>query len=197
LFFLRWDLLADVGGEQMIQIVLLRNGPHGVFHKHPEGFPTGICARTTESLFKNLGSLIEDLRAKDPDNLKNVFYTVGHHSGLGGAKPERTKISYESQAILPFDIDHVDQNRAWDYLAVVAKVLGVMPASLIFVSTGNGLHIIAPLKTPIRSNKYLEETKPDYSEVVYRIDAALLEAGLPGNADPSIWDAPRILRLPN
>lgn len=176
----------------MIQILLLRNG-----HVHPVGFPTGLVVSSTDALFQNLGALTEKLHKADPKNLENAYYTVGHHAGLGGGTPIRTKLSYEQQTILAFDIDYVDQGRAWDYLPIVAKIMGVSQQSLIFISTGNGLHIIAQLKTPIRSSKYLEETKPHYNEVVYKINSALKDAGLPGQADPAIWDAPRILRLPN
>lgn len=182
----------------MIQILLLRKTKDGkLFHKHPEGFPAGLVVPNIDQLFSNLGTLLDRMRAKDPENLKNVYYTVAHHTGLGGAHPERTKLSFEYQTVLPFDIDYVDQNRAWDYLNVVAKILGVSQQSLIFVSTGNGLHIIAHLKTPIRSSKYLEETKPNYNELIYRINCELKELGLPGQADPVVWEAARVLRLPN
>lgn len=183
----------------MIQIVLLRPKKNGdLTHLHPVGFPTGLSVSNIDGLFKNLGLIIEKLKAADPKNLENVYYTVGVHTGLGGHLPERNKISYSHQTVIAFDIDKgVDQNRAWDYLPVVAKVLEVSPQSLVFVSSGNGLHILAHLKTPIRSNKYLEETKPNYNEVLYRINNALKDAGLPGECDPSVWDAPRIMRLPN
>lgn len=183
----------------MIQIVLLRKGVPGFRdgHNHPRGFPTGLSVENSDVLFTNLGHILERLAAHDPDNLKNVFYCVAHHSGYGGPVPSRTKETFEYQTILPFDIDYIDNNRQWDYLPIVANILGCSPQSLIFSSTGNGLHIISHLKAAIRSNKYLEETKPHYNEVVYRINAALKDAGLPGSADPSIYDAPRILRLPN
>lgn len=189
----------------MIQIVLLREYPKDhadpkkrgkKYHRHPFGFPTGYSVSTIESLFKNLGGILNQLREKNPDNLINVYYTVGVHSGVGGPDPVRDKDSYAYQEIMAFDVDYVDSARALEYWPVVAGVLGVDPKSLGFVSTGNGLHFIANLATPIRSNKYLEETKRHYSEVVFKINAALKAKGLPGQGDPSIWDAPRILRLP-
>lgn len=176
----------------MIQIVLLRNG-----HAHPIGFPSGLSVSNSNSVFENLGLILEKLRAQDPDNLKNVYYTVAHHLGAGGAEPNRNEKSFEYQTLLPFDIDYVDSSKAWEYLPLVAKILGAAPQSLILVSTGNGLHIIAQLKTPVRSGKYFKETKPYYNEIVYKINAALKDAGLPGQADPSIWEPARILRLPN
>lgn len=183
----------------MIQIVLLRQDPKTgrMYHRHPIGYPTGLSVTTLDALFVNLGSILDQLRAKDPENLKNVFYTVGVHVGVGGDSPVRDKLSYSYQTIMAFDIDGVDSSKVWEYLPIVAGVLKVSPQSLVLVSTGNGCHVIAHLKTPIRSNKYLETTKPDYNELVYRINAGLDEKALPGKADPSIWDAPRILRLPN
>jgi P4 family phage/plasmid primase-like protien len=144
-----------------------------------------------------LGAILDQLRARDPDNLKNVYYTVGVHSGVGGPEPIRDKLSYAYQTMLAFDIDAIDTAQVWKYLPIVANIIKADPKSLTLVSTGNGCHILAHLKTPIRSNKYLEQTKPHYNEIVYQINSALLQAGLPGKADPAIWDAPRILRLPN
>lgn len=176
----------------MIQIVLLRNG-----HCHPVGFPTGLSVENSDDVFKNLGAILTRLKEKDAGNLTNVYYTVAHHGDLGGHMPSRTEGTFEYQTLLPFDIDNVDQSRSWEYLAIVAKIIGCSPQSLIFVSTGNGLHIIAHLKTPIRSAKYFKEMRPAYNEVVFKINSALKDTHLPGNADPAVWDAGRILRLPN
>lgn len=185
----------------MIQIVLLRDGSQDgsgrLGHVHPVGFPTGLVVPNTDTLFSQLPTIVTALKEKDPNNLKNVYYTVAHHVGLSGPAPSRREATFEYQTVLPFDLDYVDQARAWDYLPVVAKILGVSPHSLIFVSTGNGLHIIAHLETPIRSAKYLKETKPHYNELVWQINQELILRNLPGKADPSIWDAARILRLPN
>lgn len=176
----------------MIQIVLLRNG-----HAHPVGYPTGLGIPNSDELFSNLAAILDQLRAKDPDNLKNVYYTVAHHGGLGGDKPSRTENSFEYQTLLPFDLDGIEQSRVWEYLPVVAKVLDVSPQTLIFVSSGNGVHVLAQLKTPIRSAKYFKEMRPAYNELVFRINQLLRDQGLPGQADPAVWDAGRILRLPN
>ncbi len=181
----------------MIQIVLLRPGQDGrLTHLHPKGFPTGLCVPNIEALFTELPRILQALREKDPDNLRNVYYTVAHHTGLSGSMPSRKELSFEYQTILPFDLDYVDQARAWDYLPVVAKILGVSPHSLIFVSTGNGIHVMAHLETPIRSSKYLKETKPHYNELIYQINQELKARNLPGEGDPSVWEAARILRLP-
>lgn len=177
----------------MIQIVLLREGGH----LHPIGFPRGLVVPNTDTLFQRLPVIISQLKERDAGNLKNVYYTVAHHAGLSGPAPSRREGTFESQTILPFDLDYVDQARAWDYLPIVAKILGVSPHSLIFVSTGNGIHVVAHLETPIRSAKYLKKTKPHYNELVYQINQELRIRKLPGKADPAIWDAARILRLPN
>lgn len=182
----------------MIQILLLRPDKNGkLYHTHPIGFPTGLCVPNIDSLLTHSALINEKLLAAHPDNLKNVFYTVAHHDGVGADKPVRSEPSYGYQSVLPFDLDHTDQSRHWDYVPLVAQVLGVSAQSLIVIATGNGLHIIPHLKTPIRSAKYLKETKPNYNELVYKINRALKLAGLPGAADPSVYDLARILRLPN
>jgi P4 family phage/plasmid primase-like protien len=181
----------------MIQILLLRpDGKGSTPHRHPYGFPNGLVVSNSNAVFANLPAILEKLRSANPENLKNCFYTVAHHSGLDADRPSRTKLTFEKQTVLQFDIDHADTGRAWEYLPLAAGILGVTPANLVFICSGNGLHILAHLATPIRSNKFLEETKPHYNELVYRLNQTFKKAGLPGTADPAVWDAPRILRLP-
>lgn len=182
----------------MIQIVLLRKNEKGeTYHCHPVGFPTGYVASNIHALFSNLGAITEKLRQATPTNLENVYYTVAHHGGLGQGRPSRDKNSFLEQDVLAFDIDYIDQLRVWEYLPIVAKVLNVAPQSLIFVGTGNGVHIIAHLKTPIRSTKYMQETKRAYNELVSRINDDLKAAGLVGSCDPVVYEPGRILRMPN
>ena len=176
----------------MIQIVILRSG-----HKFPVGFPAGYGANNIADLFTQLPALLAELAKRAPTNLENAYFTVAHHVIPDGAvAPTRTKESFNYQTVLQFDLDHTDNSKANDYLPLVAKVLGVMPQHLIFINSGNGLHFYVHLKTPIRSAKYIEETKPHYNEILYKISRELKAAGLPGKPDPAVYSADRIMRLP-
>ena len=177
-----------------IQIVL--KNPDGKGFIHPLGFPTGFTVSSTKVLFDNYAGILAQLSNKDARNLVNVYFTVAHHMPLGRPLPSRDNSTYDTQDILAFDIDHCDVSRARDYLPVVAKVLNVDPKSLILNCTGNGIHVILYLKTPIRSTTFLKELKPHYNEVCHLITKALKDVGLPGEADVVILDAGRVLRMP-
>jgi P4 family phage/plasmid primase-like protien len=127
----------------------------------------------------------------------NLFYTVAHHSGTRTAsKPQRTSTTFEYQTILPFDIDAADTTAALDYAAAVGKALGCPPQALTVIITGNGVHVIAGLKKPIRDANYFPQNKRAYNLVCEKINSYLKDAELPGHADPVIFEPARVLRLP-
>ena len=196
----------------MIQIVQHRtvNGHKGMFH--PEGHPLGFTVPNHAYLFENPDKVMALLNKNVPAGYvwKNLYYCAAHqilplneHGKLAGSEqPIRGNKSFDYQPILAFDIDHCDTLRAHEYLSAVASVLVIEPIKLIMVCTGNGLHIIAHLRTPIRSEKFMKECKPAYNELCAKMERAIAAAGLPldrtigGKVDPVIFDCGRILRLP-
>ena len=196
----------------MIQIVQHRtvNGRTGMFH--PEGHPRGFAVPNHAWLFKNPDKVLALLNKPfaEPRVWKNLYYCMAHHvlpindalELAGSELPIRNKKSFDNMPILAWDIDHCDTARAFEYLACVAGVLMIDPAELTLICTGNGLHVIAHLKTPIRSEKFLSECKPAYNELCAKMERAMQLAGLPldraigGKVDPVILECARILRLP-
>lgn len=175
-------------------IYLVRLTEHGVVH--PKGFEeAGIAAENISQLFTNLDWFLQKLREGSEENTKNIFYCAAHHVGDSAKYPPRHGSTFQSQEIVFFDIDESDVQRAGEYPAVVARILGVDKDTVTYYTTGNGVQCFVYLKVPIRSRKYLDELKPAYNEIADKITLALKEVGLPGYAD-KIWDAARILRLP-
>lgn len=176
----------------MLQIVNIFPQPKGCVHPH--GHPVGLQAGSIEALFANLPAVLEMLGAQ---NFENAFYTLGHHTPLGQKKPTRLTSSFDYQTVFPFDIDYADRARWYDYAVAVAKVLRISgPESLVVVWTGNGLHVLAHLKHPIRSAKQMREFKPAYNEICRKLLAEMAALGLPGKPDPVVWEAARVFRLP-
>lgn len=159
---------------------------------HPKGHPTGLQVPNHLALFKNLPAV---LSALGPETV-NVYYTLAHHGDLGKPKPSRSEASFEYQTVLPFDLDHVDLTKPYEYLDCVAKLLAVDRADLTLICTGNGLHVLANLATPIRSAKYQKELKPAYNELLTKLLQMFESQGLPGKPDPVVFDAGRVFRLP-
>lgn len=172
----------------MLQIVSAKTG-----WSHPEGFPQGYGVPTIADLFKRTGDILNELGRA---NHTNIYFTVAHHSGIGGQRPSRTNATFEQQTVLPFDIDYVDQARLNEYLLPVSELLKCEKENLVLVSSGYGLQVYAHLKNPIRSAKYMKETKLAYNELCHRLQEALDLKKLPGKVDPVIWDPARIMRMP-
>jgi P4 family phage/plasmid primase-like protien len=160
---------------------------------HPLGHEAGFQVPNIPTLFKQLPQILETLGRQ---NHVNAYYTLAHHLNLGKATPSRNAESFHYQTVLPFDIDHTDKTRACEYLSCVALVLKVESPQLTLISTGNGLHVLAQLKTPIRSTKFLKELKPAYNELVHKLQKLMDGRGLPGKPDPVVFDAARVFRLP-
>lgn len=160
---------------------------------HPHGFPEGLTADNFPILLEQTEKLNQTL---GPENRKNIYFTLAHHNGLKQSKPSRNTGSFHYQTVLGWDLDHCTTNRAFEYLAAVASVLGVSPSHLVLICSGNGLQIYANLKTPIRSVKYFKEMKPAYNEICRKIDAEVKSRGLSCKTDPVVFDPARVMRLP-
>jgi hypothetical protein len=171
----------------MLQIVAQRNG---FIYTDPP-----IIVPSIATLFKKGPDILASLPKEQHVNL---YYTLAHHSGATGAeKPQRTSATFEYQTILAFDIDKgPDQARAFDYVAAVAEVLDAPKDSFIVVKSGNGIHVIAHLKHPIRQATYFRQNKPHYVEICSKIQKLMGDRGLPGSMDTGIFDPARVLRLP-
>lgn len=127
----------------------------------------------------------------------NIYYTVAHHSGVEGSPhPVRSAASFDHQTVLAFDIDAADPMKINGYCEAVCDVLSVSMEAPILVNSGNGVHIIFNLKSPIRKAEYFRLMKQAYGEICFKVGQNLLQMGLPGNCDPAIFEPARVLRLP-
>jgi P4 family phage/plasmid primase-like protien len=154
-----------------------------------------ILVPTMGVLFKQWQAILKQLPEEEHYNL---FYTLGHHAGASQAtKAQRTKSSFEFQTVLPFDLDKgVDVTRPLEYSGVIAKFLQAPPEAMIVVVSGNGVHVLVNLRDPIKSSATFETLRPAYKMCVERLNDQFKALGLPGEADPSVWDPARVLRLP-
>lgn len=165
----------------------------------PKNHPTGYLVPNHHEMFKHLPEILAALGA---DDQVNIYYTLAHHAELGRDMPSRSAQTFEYQTVLPFDLDYIDTSRPFEYLACVARVLVCDPAHLTLVCTGNGLHVLAHLKTSIRSAKYQKQLKPAFNRLCLMIRDEIIKAGLPfdesigAKLDPVVFDAGRVFRLP-
>ncbi len=151
----------------------------------------------THSLGTALSKHQDILSHLPPEEQYNLFYTVAHHAGIEGASlPQRTMATFAYQTVIAWDIDGGDTTKAMDYAACVAELLEVDVSNLTVVASGNGVHVIANLKYPIRSVKFFAENKLAYKEACLRIKEKMQGRELEGKVDPSIFDPARVLRLP-
>jgi P4 family phage/plasmid primase-like protien len=137
------------------------------------------------TLFKNIDSYLKEIPEKERFNL---FYTVAICSDK--------KREFSQQTVIVFDIDGIDHMLTEQYIAVTLKTLGLSHLETGIVASGNGLHFIVGLQTPIFEPSYFDLHRRHYNALVAKLDGALKEAKLPGRADPAVFEPRRIMRLP-
>jgi P4 family phage/plasmid primase-like protien len=144
-----------------------------------------VKAKTVESLFTNIDKIVEEI----PEGERyNLFWTAAH------CKPG-TRVLLE-QDILPFDIDDIDTSKLESYVEPISQALSIHPEKCPIVFTGNGIQFIVGLKNKITSEEFFQKNRGAYKKLCEKVDRALEEKGLPGKADPSVFSAARLLRLP-
>lgn len=154
--------------------------------KREEFFSKGWRAESVSYLFKNIDKYINEIPEKDRFNL---YYTAAN------CLEQRGRV-LESQSIIPIDIDDINLSDIESYIPVVMECIGVSEGVGI-VATGNGLQFIIEIKDPILDTEYFDEKRMYYKAFCGKINQALFENGLAGSADPSVFSAARLLRLPN
>jgi P4 family phage/plasmid primase-like protien len=150
---------------------------------------TGIVAPTHQVLFTQAEKYIEKI---PPAERWNVFYTTAHHGGQG---KQRDGASFESQDILPFDIDGIDIALADSYIPIVANFLGLPDSQFTVVLSGNGLHFLVQLPKALELEEF-NRLQAHYAECARKLQKLIEEAKLPVGKVDMIWDVARILRMP-
>lgn len=146
---------------------------------------TGMEIQSVPWLLRHLDKVLENI---PPDMRWNIFYTV--------ANCKDGKREFDSSDIIPFDIDGVSEKYLDSYAAVVCSSLGIDQSKTALVSSGNGIHILVQTTHTVRDPKWFKQNRHHYKSVCEKINADLEAAGLPGKADPAVFEARRILRLP-
>jgi P4 family phage/plasmid primase-like protien len=143
--------------------------------------------------FDSLSEFLDDPEAilsQIPDHEKwNLFFTVANCTSK--------KREFAAQDLICFDIDKgADLDKADEYHTTLARVVHVPKENIAMLCSGNGLHFYLKLLVPIVAKDFFSQYRDHYKAILGRLNEALRQAGLPGELDPSVWDARRIMRLP-
>ena len=173
-----------------IQIGKLRSWiPTG--QSKPVGFITlskGFTYPDIKTMFDNIE---KDVAVKVSDKERfNLFYTVANH-----AEGKREFESWESQNIIPFDLDGIDLEQIDKYPPLLAKTLDFDLSKCAIIYSGNGCHVLVQVPR-FTDKEYIKQAKLGYVQSLDKMIAACKEAGLPITKDTTAWDYGRVLRLP-
>jgi len=173
----------------MIQILGLRTylDKSGIEQTMEAFFERGWRAESVQFLFSNIDKFISEI---PEDERHNMFYT------LSSCLEERGR-KFESQSVIPIDIDDMDTTRIDEYIVVILRTLGLPREKVGIIASGNGLHFIIQLPFTFKSTVFFDENKGYYKAMCGRINQALYMHGLSGQADPVVFSKGRMLRLPN
>jgi len=172
----------------MIQILGLRPFAmaDGTLSKKHSFFERHWCADNVAELFQDLGKHIHDI----PDDERwNMYFTVCQCIG-------QSPRDFSHQNVLPFDIDDIDCEKVEETLGVVLRSLGLNHDETISLFSGHGLQLFVDLKRPIEDITFFVQYREFYKQICSVINLALNKACLKGKADPTVFSARRLMRLP-
>lgn len=145
-----------------------------------------------------LSALPETIEKVPTTERYNLYVTLWEQSTVAG---EREKKVWSHQDLLMFDIDGIDaeaRDAATDeaYLNILAKLLNVSPNAIVQIFSGGGYHFLVRLKAPIKDADYFKSNQIYYQVLCSRINDALRDKGLMGEADANVFAPNRMFRLP-
>jgi putative DNA primase/helicase len=117
----------------------------------------------------------------------NLYFTAA--KSVGAREPVEREL-------LHFDVDNILDAAPEKIFEVAATAIGVDPKKTAAVMSGHGVQFFVLIPEPITNPKYIDERRETYAIMCEAIDMALKSAGLKGSADPKVWDAKRVMRLP-
>jgi len=172
----------------MIQILGLRSfvADDGKKKTYDAFFKEGYKAQNIKEVLASPDELLKQVPKEEHWNL---FYTLSNCTDK--------KRGFASQDVMPFDIDGLDLNRVSEYIEIVTETLGVEKDGAGIVHSGNGLHFLIGLKTPIKTAGYFKKNLAHYKAVADKINLALSSKDLPGTTDSSAFQPRRLFRFPN
>lgn len=140
------------------------------------------------ALYEDPNAMLDKIKVPKRERW-NLFFTI--------ADCEDGKREFKALNVLAFDIDGINQKYTDKYIETVCAVLGVKEKQTGISCSGNGLHFIVGLNSPIAERQQLKELKPLYNALCGKINDALEKAEIPGSADPTIFEPRRLLRVPD
>jgi putative DNA primase/helicase len=173
----------------LIQILGLRtfvDKKTGEVKLYDSHFNNGWRVESVRELFADIEHHVSQI---PQDARWNMFYTTSHCE-------ERKGRVFIKQDVLPIDIDGIEPARRDEYVDIILAELELERNKVGIVSSGNGLHFLLGLPRPIEDVTYFKANRVYYKALCGRINQALYEKGLSGSADPSVFSAARLLRLP-
>ena len=171
----------------MIQILGIRRfQKEGKTKAYDAFFDRKWRAPNVPNLFENIEQYLKEIPKKEHVNL---YYTCAQCLEEKGRKMIR-------QEVMPFDVDGIDRARRKEYVEPVCKALGVEPSQTGILFTGNGLQFIVGIKESFQDTQFFDNNRIYYKAILRKINTALSEYKLPGEADATVFSAARIMRLP-
>ncbi len=128
------------------------------------------------------------LKSIPTDEHFNLYFTVAECVG---------RREFRKQKYIPFDIDGIDVTKRKEVVEIALKALGLMWAKTLSIYTGNGVQFFVELKEAFEDPSFFDNERIFYKACCERIDRALKEANLPGDADSSVFSLARLMRFPN
>jgi P4 family phage/plasmid primase-like protien len=183
----------------MIQILALRefySEKKKKMIKAEVWFEKGLRATTVEEVFSLSTQLLKGVNSSERWNL---YYTVADCLEEPGRK-------LLVQHHIPFDVDGIkieeDEHGKplVEPLQILAKVvceaIGVKYDQCGVLFSGNGVQIIVGTTKTIEDVTYFDQNRHHYGAICDRIDLRLMQAGIQGKADRSVWSPARLMRFP-
>ena len=118
----------------------------------------------------------------------NVVCTISH------CKETKGRI-FESQNVIPFDIDHVDLADANEVIDIFCNTLLLDKNKVGVIHTGNGLHVFVEV-SPFIDKSFFELNRSAYSAVCSIVQKELSNNALPGQMDTNFFAPSRTTRVP-
>ena len=168
-------------------ILLMKKRTHQVYGKDETAFlREGQATNSVAEVLNNYKDLLHNIPEEERYNIQFTFAHV---------EEGNNKRTFVSQEVIPFDIDGIDHSRLEEYIDITLGVLKLTREQVAIVLTGNGIHLLVQVPMFDDPNVF-KELRPAYKNICSRIDKKFQEAFLVGDADPAIWSAGRMGRLP-
>jgi P4 family phage/plasmid primase-like protien len=168
----------------MIEILGIREKADG--HKYHAFHDKKWVAASVSDIFREPEQLLD--RVPEEERV-NLFFTV--HNCKGDLPREFTE-----QWFIPFDIDHVNEDKKEDVFQAFCRVLKVSDQKTLASWSGNGMQFFIELEDPIRDESFFVYNRGTYKLICELVDEELQKCDLLGKCDPAVFSYKRLMRLP-